>query len=174
MIELAYGDLLQAPAQVLVNPVNCVGAMGKGLALQFRNAYPGLLHEYQEMCDNRWLHPGGIFLYRVPGSKLPRYIACVATKGHWQEPSSQQTIERCVLNLHDMLAKYRFESIAIPALGCGEGRLAWPMVQDLLYNGLKQLENVRIIVYPPHVAQRASAPFVIGRPVANAVLLMSA
>lgn len=151
-IELVYGDILQAKAEALVNPVNCLGVMGNGLAAQFKRAYPSMFGEYKDLCDQGWLHPGEVFLYLVPGStSFPRYIACTATKGDWRLPSQRVTIETCVLNLYNLIVKYKMKSIAIPALGCGEGRMAWPVVQDIIYEGLKCFDQVQILVYPPHI-----------------------
>lgn len=152
-IEYVYDDILRAKVDALVNPVNCQGVMGKGLALQFKRVYPGMYQEYRSLCENGWFKPGEIFMYLVPGSMMPRYIMCAATKGEWRSPSQRITIETCVLNLYNLIVKYNLKSIAIPALGCGEGGLSWPLVQDIIYEGLKSFQYVSVLVYPPHIGQ---------------------
>lgn len=156
-IEYVYGNILDAEVEVLVNPVNCQGVMGKGLAVQFKQKYPGMFHEYKRLCDQGWYKPGEIFMYLVPSSMMPRYIMCAATKAEWRQPSTPATIFACVNNIYNLIIKYGIQSIAIPALGCGEGGLSWEgCVQEIIYEGLKCFDQVRILVYPPHTAERGS------------------
>lgn len=150
MIEYVYGDILEAQAMALVNPVNCEGVMGKGLALQFKKAYPAMFAEYVQVCKNPWFKPGEIYMYLVPGATLPRYILNAATKNRWSELSQRQYVADCIDNIFNMVVKYDMSSVAVPALGCGEGRLNWAVVQDLIHEGLSSLQEVRILVYPPH------------------------
>lgn len=157
-IEYVYGDILKAEAEALVNPVNCEGVMGKGLALQFKRAYPQMYQEYKRLCEDGWYQPGQIFMYLVPGGIMPRYILCAATKGEWRHPSTPTMIQGCVQTIYNLILKYDIKSIAIPALGCGEGGLSWEnCVQEIIYDGLKCFDSVKILVYPPHMAKGVPA-----------------
>lgn len=157
-IEYVYGDIFESKAEALVNPVNCVGIMGKGLALQFKQKFPKMFNEYKAACDSRWYKPGNVFIYTLPGSVPPRYIFCAATKNHWRDQSSLDIIETCVANIFAQIVKYKIPSIAVPALGCGEGRMNWNVVQDVLHRGFGSLSDTQVLVYPPHMGVSAKKP----------------
>jgi O-acetyl-ADP-ribose deacetylase (regulator of RNase III) len=126
------GDLFGSPAQTLVNPVNCVGVMGKGLALAFKARYPGMFADYRSLCTEGGLQLGAPRLW--PGR--PRQVVLFPTKDHWRERSPLSAVEQGLDVLVASLAEWDISSLAVPALGCGEGGLAWEPVRDLLVSRL--------------------------------------
>lgn len=127
------GDLFQNDAQAIVNAVNCVGAMGKGLALVFKQRYPANYNAYRNACDNRALRPGGLVVFKqgeieLPGKAGPQWIVNLATKDDWRDPSRMAWITEGAGNLERWACEQGVESIACPALGAGLGGLYWPDV----------------------------------------------
>lgn len=137
-------NIFDSNAQALVNPVNCVGVMGAGLARQFAKRYPKMLREYQEVCRDGELKPGLMHVYRLHNQ---RYIINFPTKNHWREKSRLEYIVSGLEELSVVLQEYMIDSIAIPALGCGLGGLDWEDVRPLL-EGFRP-EGVRVEIYPP-------------------------
>jgi O-acetyl-ADP-ribose deacetylase (regulator of RNase III) len=132
MIEYRQGDLMADDADALVNTVNCRGAMGKGIALVFKTAYPDNYRHYREACGRRELRPGGLFVTE-PGSMFgPRHIVNVATKDDWRDGSRMEWIELGARAIAEFARSARLASIAVPALGCSNGGLAWPSVRQVL------------------------------------------
>lgn len=113
-------DIFKSGCEVLVNPVNCRGVMGKGLALQFKNWSPYLFEQYKKYCDAGKMFPGSIQAVELPGGPT---VFNVATKDDWRQPSSLYIVERCIISLRDAINEGCFSSIAIPWLGCGCGGL---------------------------------------------------
>jgi O-acetyl-ADP-ribose deacetylase (regulator of RNase III) len=148
-IHYVEGNLLKDNAQVLVNPVNCVGVMGKGLARQFKDAYPAMFEEYKSYCWNKWLQPGGIHIFLLE-DEPERYIANFATKGHFRDKSRAYFIIRGLEELLKTVDDLNLSSVAIPALGCGEGGLEWPLVKEIIENKLRLYQDIDIRVYVPH------------------------
>lgn len=150
MIELCHGDILKADVEVLCNPVNCQGVMGKGLALQFKWAYPAMFESYHDTCLASLLKPGEIHVYALPGDANPRYIYNVATKGRFSTSSNMSTVVKGVSWINELMHRHQVTSIAIPALGCGEGRLHWPAVRQVIERMLWPHKHARVLLYPPH------------------------
>jgi O-acetyl-ADP-ribose deacetylase (regulator of RNase III) len=151
MIHYKNGDLLEDDSQMFVNPVNCLGVMGKGLALQFRKKYPENYQMYRAACAKRWLKPGGMIVCdRVDYDDWPRYIANVATKNDWRKPSKEEWVESCLHSIAWLLETTEVETIALPALGCGLGGLEWERVEALTQLHLGSVAGVRINLYTPH------------------------
>ncbi len=145
MLTYVTGDVLASPAQTLVVPVNCVGVMGKGLALAFRRAYPDLPPAYQAACRRGDLRPGQPWLYR--GSR--RWILCFPTKRHWRDPARLDDIAAGLAAFARLTAHTDFRSVAFPALGCGAGGLSWPdAVRPLMDAALRPLP-LPVFVYLP-------------------------
>ena len=145
IIEIS-GNLLKSSAEVLVNPVNCVGIMGKGLAYQFKQKYPENFIDYALYCRKRKLRPGHICIVKEQG----KTIINVATKDHWSQPSYILDVDKGLATISDFLTNKPNISIAIPALGCGLGQLNWEMqVKPLIYNALKVNRTNRIYLYEP-------------------------
>lgn len=137
MITYTDTDLLSSPAQTLVNPVNTVGVMGKGLAAQFKQRYPVMFAEYRDIiCQSGRFHPGSLWLYRQPG----KWILNFATKRHWREPSRLAYITEGLASFLLLRMQYGIESVAFPCLGCGNGQLDWEtQVQPIMESYLAPL-----------------------------------
>lgn len=119
MITYTSGDLFRSPAQVLVNTVNTVGVMGKGIALQFKRIYPEMFEAYRNYCERGDLQIGKLLLYKTPG----KWILNFPTKKHWRNPSKVEYIETGLRKLRQRCAEMGITSIAFPELGCGNGAL---------------------------------------------------
>ncbi len=141
-------DLLRAGTEALVNPVNTVGAMGKGLALQFKLAYPENYLAYRRACERREVEPGQMFVFDNVVRADPRWIINFPTKRHWRSPSRIGDIAVGLGDLRSVLETNEIRSVALPALGCGLGGLAWDQVRPLIEGAVTGLEcDVRL--YPP-------------------------
>lgn len=144
MIEFLKGNLFKSTADALVNPVNCEGVMGKGLALEFKRRWPEMYRTYQDICGRGEFQPGSVALFNGTAPK----IILFATKGAWRNPSQYEYIETGLERLKAGLKIWGLDSIAMPALGCGLGGLEWPRVKELIEAHLKDVP-VRIEVYEP-------------------------
>ena len=149
MIEFVTGDLLVADVEALVNPVNCVGVMGAGLARQFKERYPLNFEVYYRWCLLGKLCPGVICDYKTGLKRNPKWIYNFPTRRHWKEKSNLQDIELGLIALVTEVKLNGVESIAIPALGCGLGGLQWEDVKELIENAFKILPGVKVLVYLP-------------------------
>jgi O-acetyl-ADP-ribose deacetylase (regulator of RNase III) len=149
MIEYLSGDILESEAQALVNPVNCVGVMGKGLALQFKQRYPANYIFYERACREGRVRPGHMLVFElepvVPGQR-PQLIINFPTKRHWRDESLLVDIHQGLDALAFELIRRRIRHVALPALGCGLGGLAWADVKELIEDRLAQLEQIRIVI----------------------------
>ena len=163
-IEIKHGNLLKAPAEALVNTVNCVGVMGKGIALQFDREFPENTVPYKAACKENTLRPGEILAVTLQlqlDNQLPRYIFNFATKDNWRQPSRIEWIERGLVALVEEVVRTGIKSIAIPPLGCGAGGLKWSQVQPLIVAAFEPLKDVQVLLFPPEgapSAQEMSAP----------------
>ena len=149
-IEYTTGNILAADVDALVNPVNCVGAMGKGLALQFRRAYPGNYDAYVAACRAGDVRPGWMFTYETGKAEGPRLIVNFPTKRHWRDSSRIEDIEAGLRGLVWEIATRGIRSVALPAVGCGLGGLEWADVSERIESTLGGLDAVRVVVYEPH------------------------
>lgn len=132
MIKEVTGNLLADDAQALVNPVNCVGVMGAGLALQFKEAFPGMFHIYRAACWQGQVRPGRVF----PVATGDRWVLNFPTKRHWRGPSRLEDIETGLYHLVGVMDYLGIKSVALPALGCGLGGLDWDEVRPLIHERL--------------------------------------
>jgi O-acetyl-ADP-ribose deacetylase (regulator of RNase III) len=162
MIQVAEGNLLKAEAEALVNTVNCVGVMGKGIALQFRQAFPENFRVYKRACDAGELRPGQVLA--VPAGTLvgPKLIFNVATKQHWRHGSQLEWIREGVKNLVEEVRAHGIKSVAVPPLGCGNGGLDWQEVRPIIEEAFEAIPEVRVFLFPPK-----GAPTLAERPVAT-------
>lgn len=144
-VRVLVGDLFASPAQPLVNAVNCVGVMGKGIALEFKRRYPAMYADYAQRCATGSVRPGEPYLFA--GQPLP-WILNFPTKRHWRSPSRLEDIVAGLANLERHYQAWGITSLATPALGCGLGRLAWREVGPILYQGLSRLE-IPVELYAP-------------------------
>lgn len=132
MILNTRGNILQCRAEAVVNTVNCVGVMGRGLAAQCKRAYPANFRAYQAACNRRDVVPGRMFVFETGHLDNPRFIVNFPTKRHWREPSRLEDIQTGLVALIEEVRQRDIKSIAIPALGCGLGGLDWKEVKPLV------------------------------------------
>lgn len=151
MIRYTKGNLLNSDAQALVNTVNTMGVMGKGIALQFKEAYPENFRVYKKACDNKELAPGKLLLVRELDLSGERVIINFPTKTQWWLKSKYSYVEDGLKELARVIEEENIQSIAIPPLGCGNGGLKWEKVKALIEKYLTGLE-ADIIVYEPNEA----------------------
>lgn len=135
MLKYVKGDIFNSPAQVLVNTVNTVGVMGKGIALSFKKKYPEMFTTYRKACDKHQLIIGKLMLWYGPD----HWILNFPTKEHWRNPSKMEYIEKGLMAFQRKYADYNITSIAFPKLGCGNGELDWKQVKPLMERYLKEL-----------------------------------
>ena len=149
MIRKMKGDLLKADVQALVNTVNTVGVMGRGVALQFKQAFPENFKAYKKTCDEGKMRLGAMFVVDLGGLQNPRYIINFPTKKHWRGKSRHEYIESGLTALVAEIQRLGIESIALPPLGCGLGGLDWNQVYLRIKEHLGSLPNVEVLVYEP-------------------------
>ncbi len=146
-----HADLFTSRVVALVNPVNCVGVMGRGLALSFARQYPEILRPYKAACHSGDLRPGRVMIHRLAHrlSCDPVYIIHFPTKRHWRDPSRIDDIQN---GLHDLAARCdggAISSIAVPPLGCGLGGLPWPAVRTLIQQSFQFSTFTRCYLHTP-------------------------
>ena len=147
MLHFIKGDLFACRADIRVNPVNCVGTMGKGLALEFKKRYPKMFDYYAKLCRTGSVYPGKL-IYWVDGL-TGDMILNFPTKDHWRHDSRYEWIQNGLVELETFLFDRPDVSIAMPALGCGNGNLEWARVSDMIRQILGSLDN-DITVIEPH------------------------
>jgi O-acetyl-ADP-ribose deacetylase (regulator of RNase III) len=155
MLNFVTGNLFQSKAQTLVNTVNCVGVMGKGVALTFKKRYPKMFKDYRQKCEQGMIQPGVLTIYK----NTHPWVLNFPTKRHWKSRSRLADIE---LGLRELVAKYDewgIKSMAMPALGCGHGGLEWDDVRQLIEEYLSDVD-MDIEVYEPdsEVAEPETPP----------------
>lgn len=149
MIEYCRGNLLEADVDSLVNPVNTQGIMGKGLALEFKNAFPENFRAYSQACQSGQVRTGQMFITEQQTLLGPRWIINFPTKQHWRDPSKLEWINQGLADLRAVLAEKQIPSVAIPPLGCGLGGLDWEMVKPLIEDALTDLTGTRVLIFDP-------------------------
>ena len=149
MISRTRGDILRDESEAIVSTVNCVGVMGRGLALQFRNAHPENYKAYKKACQSEEVQPGRVFVFETGELANPRYIINFPTKRHWRGKSRMEDIESGLRSLVDVVREKKICSIAIPPLGCGLGGLDWQEVSKRIVTALADLEEVEAKIYEP-------------------------
>ena len=149
MFEYKTGDLLAEDAEALVNTVNCVGVMGRGIALQFKSAFPENFKEYARACKRAEIQPGSMFVVETDQLASPRYIINFPTKRHWRGKSRMEDIESGLLDLQRIIREKSIHSIAVPPLGSGLGGLDWEQVRPRIEEVLQDLNDVRIVIFEP-------------------------
>ena len=152
MITYKSGDLLSEDAEALVNPVNCVGVMGRGVALQFKRAWPENFDAYAAACRRHEVQPGRMFVFENVGKAGPRYIVNFPTKRHWRDKSIIEDIDAGLSALVVEVRRRGIRSIAIPALGAGLGGLDWADVRPRIERAMRELPEVSVVVFEPHEA----------------------
>lgn len=160
MITYTQGNMLEADAEALVNTVNTVGVMGKGIALMFKERFPQNFKLYEQACKVHAIETGRMFVTEVNEFDGPRWIINFPTKQHWRAPSKMEWIREGLHDLRSVLVDNQIKSIAIPPLGAGNGKLEWMDVRREIESALSDLSGIQIIVYEPtkqyqNVAKRA-------------------
>lgn len=155
MIEPTQGNLLRADADALVNTVNCVGVMGKGIALQFKQAFPTNFSQYEQACRKGKMHPGVILTVATGQLVNPRYIINFPTKRHWKGNSRLEDIRAGLPALIAEVKQLGLQSIAVPPLGCGNGGLDWAEVKPLIEAAFAELPDVRVLLFEPQATPQA-------------------
>jgi O-acetyl-ADP-ribose deacetylase (regulator of RNase III) len=150
MIDYKTGDILAEEAEALVNTVNCVGFMGRGIALQFKKAWPENFKAYAAACRRHEVQPGRMFVFDTGQLTHPRYIINFPTKRHWRGKSRLEDIEAGLVALAAEIRGRGIRSIAIPPLGAGLGGLDWAEVRPRIEDALSGLTNARVVVFEPH------------------------
>jgi O-acetyl-ADP-ribose deacetylase (regulator of RNase III) len=145
MILFSKGDILADTSDAIVNPVNCVGVMGRGLALQFKTKFPENFKAYQCACKRNELKPGRLHVFKnTTSNRTPTYIINFPTKRHWRDQSILDDIQAGLDAIIDIIRENNIRSVAIPALGCGLGGLEWATVKQSIQYSLDTLHDVRI------------------------------
>lgn len=149
MITYCVGNILESKAQALVNTVNTVGVMGKGLALQFKEAFPDNYNIYRRICKAGQLHPGQMLITEIGRLDCPnKYIVNFPTKTDWRKPSEYIYIKDGLKALRNEIEHRKISSIAIPPLGSRNGGLDWKIVKEMIVAELKDIE-CQIYIYQP-------------------------
>lgn len=138
------GNIFESKCQTIVNAINCIGIMGKGIALKFKQEYPEMYNDYKQKCYKKQVKLGVPYLYKVNDNK---FILNFPTKYHWKDNSNLNDIENGIKYMIDNKEEFNFQSISIPALGCGLGSLKFDDVKDILMK-LKVLDIPIEIYYP--------------------------
>lgn len=149
MIRYTQGNLLDAPAEALVNTVNEIGVMGKGIALMFREAFPDSAKAYEEACRRHEVRVGRVLATRNTALIGPRWILHFPTKKHWRHPSRLEWVREGLKDLVRVIREEGIRSVALPPLGCGNGGLDWSQVRREIEVAVEQLADVEVIVYEP-------------------------
>jgi O-acetyl-ADP-ribose deacetylase (regulator of RNase III) len=156
MIEYKHGDILRENTEAIINTVNCVGVMGRGIALQYKNAFPENFKAYAIACKNKEVKPGFMHVFKTNRLVNPHFIINFPTKRNWREKSRIEDIETGLKALVDTIQRHQIHSIAIPPLGSGLGGLNWAEVKHRIEQAMSQLTDVHVIIYEPKGAPKAS------------------
>ena len=151
MVEFKSGDILKTDAEALVNTVNCVGIMGRGIALQFKHAFPANFKAYAAACARREVQPGRMFVYDTGYVSNPKYIINFPTKRHWRGKSRLEDIESGLSALVREIEIRNIRSIALPPLGAGLGGLDWQDVRSRIESAFRNVVGVHVSVFEPRV-----------------------
>ena len=142
-------NIFQSQAEALVNPVNCVGIMGKGLALQFKKAFPENFKAYAAACKRAEVLPRRMFVFETKQLVPPQFVINFPTKRHWRDKSRIDDIECGLAALVEIIYQRRIHSIAIPPLGCGLGGLNWADVRPMIESAFARLDKVQVTLFEP-------------------------
>ncbi len=148
--EMITGNLFDSDCQTITNAANCVGVMGKGIALEFKLRYPDMYSDYVERCKQKTFKIGQCYVYK---SRLLPWILNFPTKSHWRQRSKLEDVQVGLDHLAANVADWGITSLAIPAIGCGLGGLDWTVVRSEILTRLQSL-GIRIVLYQPKEANR--------------------
>ncbi len=156
MLEFTTGDIFRADAEALVNTVNCVGIMGRGIALQFKNEFPANFKAYEAACAREEVQPGKMFVFETRELAGPKFIINFPTKRHWKGKSRMEDIDSGLEALADEIRTRGIRSIAIPPLGSGLGGLNWREVRPRIEAALDGIADLHVIIFEPNSAPVAT------------------
>ncbi len=145
MVKVIMGNIFESRAQTLINTVNCVGVMGKGVALEFKKRFPEMFEDYVRRCEAKQVHLGRPYLFK---QMFPPWILNFPTKDHWRSVARLQDIEEGLRYLQQHYTEWGITSLAVPPLGCGHGQLEWRVVGPTLYRLLMDF-NIPVELYAP-------------------------
>lgn len=151
MIRFKVGDIVAEDAEALVNAVNCVGVMGRGIALRFKRAFPENFRAYAEACDRGDVRPGNMFVFETGAITNPRYIINFPTKRHWRGRSRIEDVEAGLNALGKLIRERGIRSIAVPPLGSGLGGLEWSVVRPRIEEALTGCDDLQAVIFEPSV-----------------------
>lgn len=149
MIDYTSGDISRADAEAIVNTVNCVGIMGRGVALQIKKEFPKNFKAYKAACERNEVQLGKMFVFETNMFTNPKYIINFPTKKHWRSKSYMEDIESGLKTLVDTIQHYKIRSIAVPALGSGNGGLDWNEVHPRIETALSVIPNLQVTIFEP-------------------------
>lgn len=149
MMRYTQGNLLEAQTEAVVNTVNTVGVMGKGVALMFKEAFPDNFEAYSAACERGEVRVGSMFVTENRELTGPRWIINFPTKQHWRHPTKPEWVRDGLVDLRRVIEEKRIRSIALPPLGCGNGGLEWTDVRPMIEAALGQLAEVDVVAYEP-------------------------
>ena len=149
MIQYKLGNILTETTEAIVNTVNCVGVMGRGIALQFKKIFPDNYIAYAKACKDNEVCIGKMFIYENKEKDVPKYIINFPTKRHWKTKSQMQDIESGLVALKNEIKTRQIKSIAIPPLGCGLGGLRWLDVRKKIEDTFIDMQDIEVIIYEP-------------------------
>jgi len=149
MMKFVQGNLFDAPVEALVNTVNTVGVMGKGIALMFKEAFPANFLAYEDACKGHQIKIGRMFVTETHALSGPKWIINFPTKKHWRQPSKLEWITEGLDDLKRVIQQKHIRSIALPPLGSGNGGLDWREVRQQVEHILGDIEDVDVVVYEP-------------------------
>jgi len=149
MLKFKTGDILAEDAEALVNTVNCVGVMGRGLALKFKKVFPENFRAYAVACRRGEIQPGHMFVFETRQLANPRYIVNFPTKRHWRGYSRIEDIEAGLKDLGEVIRSHGIRSIALPPLGSGLGGLEWKEVRSRIEAAMCRFNDLRVVVFEP-------------------------
>lgn len=150
MIAFKTGDILRTDAEALVNTVNCVGIMGRGVALQFKNEFPANFKAYAAACERDEVQPGRMFVFETRTLTNPKYIINFPTKRHWRGKSRMEDVESGLQSLAEEIRVRGIKSIAIPPLGSGLGGLDWADVRPRVIEALRGFNDLQVTIFEPN------------------------
>lgn len=150
MWRLEDGDFFASDVEAIVNTVNVVGVMGKGIALEYKRRFPDMFREYKRMCDQKLLRLGHMHVYELGKGDRHKYVINFPTKGHWRDRSRLEDIRAGLEDLVRVLDERNIASVAIPALGCSNGGLSFGDVLPMMQEAMSRLPHVESLLFLPH------------------------
>jgi len=155
-IKMVEGDLLkESDVDVIVNTVNCVGVMGKGIALQFKKKWPENFKAYADACKRKEVKTGKMHVFNAGALATPKFVINFPTKDHWRGKSKVEYITEGLKDLVKVIKELNIHSIALPPLGCGNGGLEWELVKELIEKSFSTIPEVEVRLYAPDGAPKA-------------------